>query len=124
MSADSTPPPQVIHRIVRKTLVIYVSAKALIHAGEIENVGRRMADLTQANEPMNVVIDLRAVRNVSSAFIGKLIALHRQMVEEEGRKFAVASVPPQIMSVIKLLKLHKRILFFKDESEAIDNFLS
>ena len=66
-----------------------------------------------------VVIDMSAVKFISSTPLGVLVALHKKLKMQGGGKVRLAALPRPIESVIRALCLHQAIELFPTVKEAL-----
>ena len=95
--------------------------KALIDQANIERMGEELDQLVKKSGHPKFVVSFSNVQNVSSAVLGVLIALHKQILGMKG-ELRLAAIPNQIMEVFKLTRLNKMLKIFKTTEAALKKF--
>ena len=72
----------------------------------INQIGAQLADLVDENPEPRIVLDFKNVEHLSSAALGVLITLDKQVAERQG-KLALANIQPQIYEVFRITRLNK-----------------
>lgn len=70
---------------------------------------------------LKMVIDFKGVTHLSSAVIGKLMALYKRMLKDK-REFRIAGLNPVIRQVFKVTKVDKMIEIHDDLGAAVKSF--
>jgi anti-sigma B factor antagonist len=68
-----------------------------------------------------IVIDLKAVQQMDSSGIGVFINAAKLLTPRNG-EIAIFNIQPDIKSVLKTINLHKLVLVFNMEAEAMNHF--
>ncbi|MFQ3651178.1 MAG: STAS domain-containing protein, partial [Gemmataceae bacterium] len=66
-------------------------------------------------------LNFRNVKYLSSAALGKLIALNKK-VKSAGGSLVLSNINPEIIEVFEITKLDKMFKIKKDEQEALQSF--
>lgn len=72
----------------------------------ITQIGEQLTELIEAEPQPRLLLDFKNVEHLSSAALGVLITLNKQLAEREGR-LALANIQPQIYEVFKITRLNK-----------------
>jgi anti-sigma B factor antagonist len=84
---------------------------------QIDDIGRELLTLPERSGGM-ILLDLREVEFISSALLGKLIALHSEC--KTGKiDLRIYNVPPLIMDVIKISRLDFLFKIYDSEEDAV-----
>ena len=90
----------------------------LLEARDITSVAEDLTRLLDRYPKISLVVDLEAVVALSSAALGKLVALHKGVVNLKGR-MTLAGVKPTIMPLFAVTKLDKLFTFSATAEEGI-----
>ena len=90
----------------------------LLDATAIVSLAGELTKLTDRYPKISLVLDLEAVSALSSAMLGKLVALHKAVAAVKGR-MTIAGVKPAIMPLFTVTKLDKLFTFTPTAQEAI-----
>ena len=71
----------------------------------IELLGRELFSLVEQFGASNVILSLRNVQYATSAFLGKLITLHRKLHRKQG-KLVVCDVGDEFREILRTSRLH------------------
>ena len=104
-------------REVDDALIIYFMTDAIVSMTDIERIGTRVFGLVESIPKPKVILDMCAVKHVSSSFISKLISLNRLLTTAE-RKLAITGAVPDIRKLAKMLRLDKIIPFYDNDITA------
>ncbi len=82
----------------------------------ITQIGEQLAELVGANPNIRLLLNFKNVEHLSSAALGMLITLEKQVKEERGR-LKLSNIRPQIFEVFKITRLN-RLFEIHDTAEA------
>lgn len=99
------------------TVVRFVLAEVM-HAEVIESVGDELSALVEDEGRRWLLLDFSAVRKLSSALLGRLIALHRRLLALEGR-LALCGIDAELRRVFDLCQLPRLLQLCDDEPAAL-----
>jgi len=85
-------------------LVAHISRQQLSEEENIEELGRELNTLIEHFGCRRLAVDLQAVTIVTSAALGKLISLHRNLHRREG-KLVVCGVHGMVLDVLSAARL-------------------
>ena len=108
----------IVARASNDVLVVYLLRPSLVFNDDIERVGDAVRSSVESSGSAAVVVDFSAVRQVSSAFISKVLALDRYL-KDEGRGLVLCGLRNDVLEVFKLLRLNKIFRIVKDEYAAL-----
>jgi anti-anti-sigma factor len=74
---------------------------------------------TLVGEGRRIVLNFHHVDRLSTALVGKIIALHHRL-KDEGGQLALCRVSPQLRQALELLKLPKLLPIYSEEREALE----
>jgi anti-sigma B factor antagonist len=71
----------------------------------IELLGRELFTLVEQSETSNMILSLRNVQYATSAFLGKLITLHRKLHRKQG-KLVLCDAGDEFRGILQTSRLH------------------
>ena len=98
--------------------VVRFTLSEIMSAGVVEAVGRRLFALVEDDGRRELLLDLAGVRKVCSAFLGKLIALHKQLLRLKGR-LAACGLEPETALVFELCQLPRLFHIYPAAEDAL-----
>ena len=90
----------------------------LLDAAAIAVLSADLDKLVDRYPKISLDLDLGAVQSLSSAMLGKLVALHKAVKAAKGR-MALAGVKPSIMPLFTVTKLDRLFEFYPEAQEVI-----
>ena len=110
----------VLVQVYQNIVLVRIETDRLLEMKVINATHDAINKLIDMHPKISLVLDLAKVANMSSAMLGKLVALQKAVKKCKGR-MAVCSVKPQIMELFKVTKLHK-LFDIRPEAEAAINY--
>ena len=86
--------------------IVQFQDRKILEEITINQIGERLSELADSESEPRLVLDFGAVEHLSSAALGMLITLNRQVVDRQGR-LVLANIHPQIYEVFKITRLNK-----------------
>ena len=99
------------------TVVNFVDTK-ILEEQSIQAIGDQLFELVDSEGRKKMVLNFTNVEYLSSAALGKIIALNNR-VKKAGGKLALCKIRPDIKEVFTITKLDKIIKIVDDEQAAI-----
>lgn len=84
----------------------------------INQIGERLGEIVEEESDPKLLLDFRNVEHLSSAALGMLITLNKQIGERQGR-LVLANIHPQIYEVFKITRLNKLFNIQSSTEDAI-----
>jgi anti-sigma B factor antagonist len=72
----------------------------------INQIGEQLSELADSAPSPKILLDFKNVEHLSSAALGMLITLSKQLTERQG-KMVLANINPQIYEVFRITRLNK-----------------
>ena len=72
----------------------------------INEIGERLSELAEAEPQPKLLLDFACVEHLSSAALGMLVVLNKQLAAQQGR-LVLAGIRPQIYEVFKITRLNR-----------------
>jgi anti-anti-sigma factor len=101
-----------------QTTVIRFKRRTILDSMAIEAVGEHLLQLAGDDEHRAFVLNFAGVESLTSAMLGKFVALHR-VLNESGGRLAFCCVDPFLMEVFKIVQIPERIPIYPDEAQAL-----
>jgi anti-anti-sigma factor len=93
----------------------------LLEEEAVEAVGQQLLRLAEDTGCCKFVLNFGKVESLTTAFFGKLVALHRR-VEESGGRLVLCQVGPFVREIFKILELPRPVSVYDAEQEALQSF--
>lgn len=93
----------------------------ILHEQAVEDAGQQLLGLTEATGCAHVLLDLGNVEGMTTAFVGKLVALYNQVTAAGGR-LAMCRVRPFLSEIFTICRFPGRAAIYPSEQEALDSF--
>ena len=100
----------------KNVTIVTFADKKLFNSSQIEQLGEELFGLT--SNKRNIVLDFSNLDYVSSVAFGKFIILYR-MLRESRNKLVFCCVAPEILDVIRIMRLDKFIKCASDVKIAL-----
>lgn len=95
-----------------------VAKERLLDATAINSLGEGLTQLLDRYPKISLVLDLSEVGYLSSAVLGKLVAIHKQVKTLKGR-MALAGMKPAILPLFKVTNLDKVFEIHPEAQQAL-----
>jgi anti-anti-sigma factor len=100
---------QLVGRFTRRTI---------LEPTAVDAVGQRLRGLVRDGGCRKVVLNFTQVESLTSAMLGQLAALHRE-VEAHGGRLAFAGVDPFLAQIFRICQIPQQIPIYSDEQQAL-----
>ena len=101
--------------------VVYFLDSAILDEENIGCLGAQLAQLVEQKPKIKLLINFEKVEYLSSAVLGKLVAIHKKVAAVKGQ-FKLCGIKDNIMEVFKVTQLDKLFDVHPDELRAIGSF--
>jgi anti-sigma B factor antagonist len=102
------------------TLVRFTLSE-IMHVEVIESVGDQLGGLVEDEGRRQLLLDFSGVQKVSSALLGKLVALHKKLLPRDGR-MALCGLESEVSRVLDLCQLRRLLHVYGSAAEALEAF--
>lgn len=99
-------------------VVVNFGNAAIIDGTSVEAIGKELYVLADEQAHTKVVLDMSAVKFLSSQMLGVLIAFQKKMAAIKG-KFVICGLRPDLAKVFKITQLDKLFLFAENEDKSL-----
>ena len=86
--------------------VVEFQDRKILEELSINQIGEQLSGLAESEPKPRLLLDFKNVEHLSSAALGMLITLNKQLIERQGR-LVLANIHPQIYEVFKITRLNK-----------------
>ena len=101
--------------------VVEFEDRKILEEHVINQIGERLGEIVEDEPDPKLLLDFRNVEHLSSAALGMLITLNKQLGERQGR-LVLANIHPQIYEVFKITRLNKLFTIHSNTEDAIKAF--
>ena len=109
----------VVEEDINGVTIVNFAHKKILDEQNIQQLGEELTSLVDG--PRKILLNFQHVEYLSSAAIGKLMAMNK-LVTAAKAKLRMCSISPAIFEVFKITKLNKVFEIHKDEQAALDRF--
>jgi anti-sigma B factor antagonist len=100
------------------TIVSFTDEK-ILEETDIKALQESIMSIIEQVERINLILDFRNVRFLSSAVLGLLIRLSKRIYEREGQ-LRLCNINPKIYEIFKITRLTKTFDIYKDVESSIE----
>jgi anti-sigma B factor antagonist len=104
------------------TVVSFLDFSVLDRA-EIDAIGDELVNLVDQHGKKRLLINFEGVDYLSSTMLGKLIVVHKRVMQHHGQ-LKLCGIKPSIREVFEITKLDKVFDIYEDEDDAMSDFRS
>ena len=101
--------------------IVQLEDRKILEELVINQILERLSKLADAESEPKLLVDFKNVEHLSSAALGMLITLNKQLADQQGQ-LVLASIHPQIYEVFKITRLNKLFNIQKTTQDAINAF--
>lgn len=101
--------------------VVEFSDRKILEEMSITEIGDELSALVSGNANIKILLSFRNVEHLSSAALGMLIKLHKQVKDGSGQ-LRLAEINPQIYEVFKITRLNKLFDIRTSREDALGSF--
>jgi anti-sigma B factor antagonist len=119
-SEEANGHPRVLVRHIERTaLVWFVNAEVLFEESAVRTVGDQLDRLVSEDGHTRLLLDLRGVRYVSGAMLGRLAALQQKLSRARGR-IRLCGLDPLVRDVLRISRLEREFDLCEEEAKVLD----
>ncbi|UCD27453.1 MAG: STAS domain-containing protein [Planctomycetota bacterium] len=86
--------------------IVELQDRKILEELAINQIGERLSELAGEYDKPKLLLDFKNVEHLSSAALGMLITLNKQLGKQQGQ-LVLANINDQILEVFKITKLNK-----------------
>jgi anti-anti-sigma factor len=98
--------------------VVRFKRRTILESTAIEAIGTHLLQLANEQGRRDFVLNFAGVESMTSAMLGKFVALYRELSDAGGR-MVFCSVDPFLMQIFKVVQMPKLIPIHADEAQAL-----
>ena len=106
---------------VEDVLVVYFSDSSILDESTMQTLGRDLMECVDRCEDQKLLLNFETVRFMSSAMLGKLVALNKKCKENEVA-LKMCNITKDIMEVFQMTRLNKVLDIEATEEKAMKSF--
>jgi len=106
---------------IEDATVVNFEDRKILEELSISRIGEELAALVASKPQINLLLSFKNVEHLSSAALGMLITLEKQVQERNG-KLRLSDITPQILEVFKITRLNKLFDIRESLDAAIASF--
>jgi anti-sigma B factor antagonist len=103
-----------------RAAIVRFTDEKILEEKDIEALQDSVNSIIEQAERINLILDFRNVRFLSSAILGLLIRISKRIYEHEGQ-LRLCNINPKIYEIFKITRLTKTFDIYKDIESAIEN---
>ena len=103
---------------VNDVTMVSFTTSTVLGEGPCEATGKQLFSQVDNGGCRNLVLDFTGVERLDSAFVAKLITLHKRVTAAGGR-LALCNLNPGLAEVFKTLQLHRLLKIYGEQQEAL-----
>jgi anti-sigma B factor antagonist len=100
--------------------IIEFTDTAILDQGRIEQIHQELLAIVAVGVP-KIILSFENVQHISSAMLGVLMSLHKQ-IKAAGGEMRLAAISKNIAEVFKLTKLDKMLKIYRSTDQAMVKF--
>jgi anti-sigma B factor antagonist len=120
-STEGARMPSVMTQTNGDVLVVYFTDSQILDEAKISQLNQELVKAADKAAGGKLLLNFNDVQFMSSAVLGKLIALNKKCKADE-TTIKLCSIAPSIMEVFKITNLHRVFEIHEDETKAISAF--
>lgn len=101
--------------------VVEFTDRKILEELSIREIEEELFGLVAAEAPIKLLLNFKNVEHLSSAALGMLINLEKQVARADGH-LMLSDINPQIFEVFKITRLHKMFEIHDTAAEAMKRF--
>ena len=101
--------------------VVNFSDRKILEELSITQIGDELSQLVEGRGGIKLLLNFSAVEHLSSAALGMLLTLNKQISEVNG-KLRLSSISPQIYEVFKITRLNELFDIHDTAEQALSSF--
>jgi len=94
---------------------------SVLDRAQIDKIGAELVDLVDDKDRKNILINFEGVDYLSSTMLGKLVVLHKRLVQKKG-KLKLCCIKASIREVFEITHLDRVFDIREDERDAMEAF--
>jgi len=109
---------RIIADVAQDQAVVYFTSPHVRDLGDVQKIASEIEELAYNYNLKLIVINFRKLKQMTSAFLSRLIALNKSL-RQLNIKLHLCCMNPQVERAFRICKLHKVMPLFKTEEKAL-----
>jgi anti-sigma B factor antagonist len=101
--------------------IVEFADRKILEELSISEIGEELARVVTGTNDVKMLLSFKNVEHLSSAALGMLISLNKQVAQKKG-KLKLSDITPQIYEVFKITRLNKLFSIYGTAREALADF--
>jgi len=112
--------PRISVEYASNAVIIAFTDERILEDKDINALQESIISVIEQSEKINLVLDFRNVKFLSSAVLGLLIRISKRIYESEGH-LRLCHISPKIFEIFKITRLTKTFDIYKDIESATED---
>lgn len=108
-----------IVQVVEKFHVVEFRQASLMDAVLLDQIGRSLYHLIDAEDRRRIILDFEKVQYLSSQAIGIVMTMHKKLAALPNSKFVLCGVGPKLLELLKITRLDRLLIVKPTQREAL-----
>jgi anti-anti-sigma factor len=102
----------------KDAILVGFTTRTILGEGPCQETGKQLFDHVDKVGRCNLVLDFTGVERLDSAFLAKLITLHKK-IKAAGGQLALCHLSPVLSEIFKTLQLHRLLPIHSRKQDAL-----
>lgn len=112
--------PRISVEYAEKATIITFTDEKILEEKDIQVLGESIMSVIEQAERINLILDFRDVRFLSSAVLGLLIRVSKRVYERDGQ-LRLCNIDPKIHEIFKITRLNRIFDICEDVDDATES---
>lgn len=112
--------PRISVEYSENATIVTLTDEKILEEKDIQTLQESIMSVIEQSERINLILDFRNVRFLSSAVLGLLIRISKKVYEGDGQ-LKLCGINPKIYEIFKITRLTRIFEIYKDVKEAVGN---
>lgn len=111
--------PRISVEYTERATIVTLSDEKILEEKDIRKLQESVMSVIEQAERINLVMDFRNVRFLSSAVLGLLIRISKRVYEQDGQ-LRLCNINPKVHEIFKITRLTKIFDIYEDIESAVE----
>jgi anti-sigma B factor antagonist len=112
--------PRISVEYASNAVIVSFTDEKILEEKDINALQESIESVIEQSEKINLILDFRNVKFLSSAVLGLLIRISKRIYESEGN-LRLCNINPKIYEIFKITRLTKTFDIYKDVESATED---
>jgi anti-sigma B factor antagonist len=113
--------PKISVQYAKNAAIVTFTEEKILEETDIRTIQTAIMSVIEQAGPINLILDFRNVRFLSSSVLGLLIRISKKVYEQDGQ-LRLCNIAPKIREVFKITRLTKIFDIYSDLESANEGF--